>query len=191
MLTRSQKTTIVSLQSYLTRIAHHMVRTHWTQADPDDVLAQMNLHIAEKAEEDPSFLEQSPGYITKAAAWEARHWLRHTFTRYLHGGRTSAGLPLETDDKDERPADEVYASAAPDSDIAIDVRTALAGLDEVSLQIAQLKMAGMQRKEIAVQLGTSSQNLSRHLHKIEAALKPVWQAVIGEPEGPRQLSFGF
>jgi len=97
---------------------------------------------------------------------------------------------MDGDDND-RPTDEVYTAPQPDNDIAIDIRTALAGLDEVSFQVAQLKMAGMKRQDIAAHLGTSSQNLSRHLRKIEAALKPVWQAVTNQPEGPRQLSFGL
>jgi len=192
MLTRSQKTTIVSLQSYLTRIAHNLHRTHWSQVDPQDILAEMNLHIAEQAEADPAFLEQTRGYITKAATWHARHWCRATFTRHYNGQRVSANVALEMDgDDNDRPTDEVYTAPQPDNDIAIDIRTALAGLDGVSFRIAQLKMAGMKRKDIAAELGMSSQGLSWYLRRIEAALKPVWQAVTGQPEGPRQLSFSL
>ena len=151
----------------------------------------MTLYVAEQAQQDPAFLDQSPGYVTRAAAWHARHWLRHTYTRFHRGERVSAGLPLETDEDDSRPADEVYAAPQQDNDLALDIRTALAGLDEISLKVATLKMQGLKRTEIARELGTSSQNLSRHLRKIEAALKPVWQAVTNQPEGPRQLSFGL
>lgn len=190
MLTRSQKTTIVSLQSYLTRIAHNLHRTHWSQVPADDILQEMNLHIAEQAEADPAFLQQSPGYVTKAAAWHARHWLRDTYTRFHRGQRVSAGLPLETDDED-RPADEIYAATEPDREIAIDVRSALAGLNKMSLRVAMLKMQGLKRAEIAAELGTSSQALTTHLKRIEEALAPVWTAMTGEGEQARQLAFGL
>lgn len=177
MLTRSQKRTIVELQDYLTRISHNLHNTHWSQVPADDILSEMNLYIAEQAEADATFLDQAPGYISKAAAWHARHWCRDQFTRYLHGERVAAGLALQTDDEDSRPADEVYAAPQVDEDIAIDVRAALAGLDEVSFQVAQLKMAGMGRTEIAAELGYSKQALSTYLKRIEAALAPVWEAL--------------
>jgi len=191
MLTRSQKTTIVSLQSYLTRIAHNLHRTHWSQVPADDILQEMNLHIAEQAEADPAFLEQTRGHITKAAAWHARHWCRHTFTRYHNGERVGAGIPLETDDKDERPADELYAAPEPDNDLAIDVRAALVGLDKMSLRVATLKMAGWRRCDIAEELNTSSQALSIYLKRIEAVLAPVWAAMTGQPEPAQQLAFSL
>ena len=191
MLTDSQKATIISLQDYLTRISCNIVRTHWPQADPADILAEMNLAIAEKAEADPAFLEQSPGYVTKAAAWHARHWCRATFTRDHNGERVGAGIPLETDDKDERPADELYAAPEPDNDLAIDVRAALVGLDKMSLRVATLKMAGWRRCDIAEELNTSSQALSIYLKRIEAVLAPVWAAMTGQPEPAQQLAFSL
>jgi len=191
VLTNDQKATLIGLQEYLSRIAHHIIRAHWQEVDPDDLLQEMTLYVAERAQQDPTFLDQAPGYISRAAAWHARHWCRDTFTRVHNGRRVSEGVPFETDGVESRPTDEVYESPEPDNDIAIDVQAALAGLDGVSFRIAQLKMAGMKRKDIATELDTSSQNLSRHLRKIEAALKPVWQAVTNQPEGPRQLSFGL
>lgn len=191
MLTRGQRKTIVELQDYLSKISHRICQTHWPQADPDDVLQEMSLYVAERAQQDPAFLQQAPGYVTKAAAWHARHWLRHTFTRFHLGQRIAAGIPLETDEDDERPADEIFASPQLDNDIAIDARTALAGLDEISLAVAELKMAGLQRKEIAEELGFSSQALGTYLKRIEAALRPVWESVTDEPETVRQLSFGL
>jgi DNA-directed RNA polymerase specialized sigma24 family protein len=191
MLTNSQKETVVQLQEYLTRIAHNLHNTHWTQVPADDLLSEMNLYIAERAEAEPEFLTQSRGYVTKAAAWHARQWCRDTFTRCHNGQRVSQGLPLETDDDDQRPADEVYAMPQPDSDIAIDVQEALAGLDELTRQIAVLKMQGMARVDIAKAVGKSSQSLSRPLHKIEEALRPVWLVVTGQPEPARQLSLGL
>lgn len=177
MLTSSQRTTVVSLQDYLNRIAHHIVRTDWTQASPDDVLQTMNLYIAERAEQDPTFLQQAPGYITKAAAWEARHWLRDTYTRYHRGRRIAASVPLETDDEDGCPADEVYAAPEPDRELAVDVREALSGLDKVSREIAQLKLAGWTHREIAQEYGWTAANVSNYVRKIKAALLPVWTAV--------------
>ena len=189
MLTGSQKQTVVELQHYLTRIAHNLHHTHWTQVPADDILSAMNLYIAERAQADPDFLDQAPGYITRAAAWHARHWCRDTFTRYHNGERISAGLPLETDD-DARPADEVYAAPQPDNDLALDVRTALAGLDETSLAVAELKMQGWRRKDIAARLGYSSQALSTYLKRVEAALTPLWESLQGHGEQPQQPSFG-
>jgi DNA-directed RNA polymerase specialized sigma24 family protein len=180
MLSRSQRKTIVDLQDYLTRIAHNLHNTHWTQVPADDILSEMNLFIAEKAQEDPTFLDQTPGYITRAAAWHARHWCRDTFTRYHNGERISRSVPIEVNEdkeEDRRPAYEAYAAPEVDSDIAIDVREALTGLDEVSLAVAELKMQGWRRKDIAAKLGYSSQALSTYLRRIEAALAPIAAAV--------------
>jgi len=151
----------------------------------------MTLYVAEQAQQDPAFLDQSPGYVTRAAAWHARHWLRHTYTRFHRGERVSAGLPLETDEDDSRPADEVYAAPQQDNDLALDIRTALAGLDEISLKVATLKMQGLKRTEIARELGTSSQNLAQYLRKIEAVLAPLWASLQGKGEQARQLSFAL
>lgn len=191
MLTNDQKATLIGLQEYLSRIAHHIIRAHWQEVDPDDLLQEMTLYVAERAQQDPTFLDQAPGYISRAAAWHARHWCRDTFTRVHNGRRVSEGVPFETDGVESRPTDEVYESPEPDNDIAIDVQAALAGLDKVSFQVATLKMQGLKRQDIATALGTSSQNLSRYLKRIEAALRPVWESVTGAPETARQLSFGL
>ena len=73
MLTDSQTARISdpNLQNYLERIAWNIHHKNYPMIDGEDILSQMNLAIIERASADPTFLDQKPGYITKAAAWAA------------------------------------------------------------------------------------------------------------------------
>jgi len=177
MLTPSQREKIVNLQSYAERIAGNLHHTHWRQVPAEDIAQEMLLYIGERAETDPDFLEQTPGYVSRAAAWHARHFCRDHFTRHLHGERISKDVSLETEIDDELPVDEVYPAPAPDRDIALDVHEALAGLDEAARRVAEMRLAGWRRCDIAAEMGTSSQNLSQYYRRIEATLAPIWQVM--------------
>jgi len=177
MLTASQKDKIVDLTDYIDRIAGNLHHTHWQQVPVEDIAQEMVLYIAERVEADPAFLNQSPGYVTKAAAWAARHWCRDRFTRYLHGERVGKDVSLETEADNELPADEVYAAPEVDGDIAIDVHEALAGLDEAARRVAEMRLAGWRRCDIAAEMGTSSQNLQQFYRRIETALAPIAAAM--------------
>ena len=76
MLTANQRQRIADpkLQAYLDRIAHNIVRSHYPEQDPDELLSVMNETVCQLAAKDPAFLDQTPGYITRKAAWAARDY---------------------------------------------------------------------------------------------------------------------
>jgi DNA-directed RNA polymerase specialized sigma24 family protein len=148
---------LLGLQGYLTRIAGHLASQYGTSAE--ELLSQMNLYLAERAHQDPGFLQQAPGYITRAAAWRARDWMRSQRRE-----RCTSFDAIE----------QVLYAPAPDLDLGLAVRDALAGLCETDRQIAGMLASGYERKEIAQRLGYSSSSaLWRALARIRAALTPA------------------
>jgi len=97
MLTANQRQRIADpqLQKYLTYIACRIHQDYADHVSTDDVVSAMNAHIVEQANRDPAFLDQTPGYITKAAAWAARDYCR----RERHGRALQPQL-LDREDDD-------------------------------------------------------------------------------------------
>jgi DNA-directed RNA polymerase specialized sigma24 family protein len=158
MATQAEDRVLCTLQPYLTRIAHKIVGTYYPHLDPDDVLQEMNAALIERAHADPDFLDQAPGYQTRLAAWRARSWCSHQ--------TPASSLP-----------DAATAAPAPDRDLALDVRAALATLSDRDRTIAAALSAGYNRTEIAHQLGYASGcGIRRSLVRIRAALAPCLNA---------------
>jgi len=136
MLTANQRQRIADprLQSYLDRIAHNIVRSYYPEQSTDDLLQQMNLYVAERAAREPAFLDQTPGYITKAAAWAARDYCR----RERHGRALQPQL-LDREDDDGTIAAECIPAPLADLDLPIDIRAALATLSEKRQRIAAMR----------------------------------------------------
>jgi len=173
-LSTEQQKKIESLQSYLGRIAHNIVATHYPDQDPDELLAVMNAAICERAAQDPSFLEQDPPYIVKWAGWRARDYCRRE--AYGHG---LTGTSLDADTDSALPLAETLPAPLADLDLPIDVARALATLNRKRQTIAAMLAAGFQRREIADRFGVTSPTLSWDLGKIRAALQPLYAAARG------------
>jgi len=171
-LTANQQATLVALQPYLTRIAHNIVRTHYPEQDADELLQTMNEAICERAAQDPTFLDQTPGYITRAAAWAARNYCQRE--RFGHN-LVPQSLDAETGD-DHTLAETIPAPLA-DLDLPLDVARALARLSRKRQQIVAMLAQGFQRKEIAERFGVKSPSLTWDLNKIKTVLQPVYAAV--------------
>lgn len=164
--------TIESLQPYLTRIAHNIVRTYHREQDPDDLLQIMNLHIVEAAQADPEFLNQNRSYICKVAAYRARNFCN----RESYGERKQ---PKLIDRDDEGLLAERFAAPQVDQDIVLDVRKALQTLSGRTAEIAQLMLDGWRQADIAKHFGITRQSVQPEKKRIEAALAPVYEAVRG------------
>jgi len=172
-LTANQRQKLTDLQPYLKRIAHNIVATHYSGQDPDDLLQTMNAAICEQAARAPEFLDQTPGYITRKAAWAARDYCRHE--QY---GRNLATLSLDASGPDgDSSLAEVIPAPLADLDLPIDVARALATLSQKRQQIVAMLAAGLQRKEIAAHFGVKSATLAWDYQKIRSALQPVYAAV--------------
>ena len=174
MLTASQHDRISSLQSYLDRIAHNLVRTHYQEQDPDDLLQQMNLYILERVAKEPEFLDKPDGYITKSAAWAARNFCRSDLRGVNHGWHRAA-FSLDAENDDGIDNGEVFAEESPDTDLAISIREALSALSEKTQLVAKLMLAGYRGIELAKQAGLNSKPaVSYHRRLIKQALTPVY-----------------
>jgi DNA-directed RNA polymerase specialized sigma24 family protein len=150
---------LMEMQSYLSRIAGR-IHSYYPQIDPQDILQEMNCFILERTQKDPDFIQQQPGYITRAAAWRARDWCRRQ-----NCSRTVGAVEL---------LENVLESDQPDLDLGLALRRALATLPETDRQIARMLAQGYERKEIAQRLGYSSSSaLWRALGRIRAALAPA------------------
>ena len=172
-LTANQKSTILELQDYLTRIAHNIVRTHFRSQDPDELLSVMNDAIVAKAASDPTFLEQSPGYITRKAAWAARDYCKREVF-----GQNLMPVSVDTETDGARPLAETLAAPLADLDLSIDLQRALAQLSPKRQQIAAMLVSGFQRREIAETFGVKSPSLTWDLAKIKEALAPVYAQMV-------------
>lgn len=173
-LTANQQAKLTDLQPYLTRIAHNIVRTHYPEQDADELLQTMNEAICTKAAADPQFLNQTPGYITRAAAWAARNYCR----RECHG-HALAPLSLDAETEDSATIAETIPAPLADLDLPLDIARALATLSQKRQQIARMLVAGLKRKEIAAQVGVKSPTLSWDYKQIRATLQPVYAAARG------------
>ena len=168
-----QEITSETLQKYLERIAwklHHMTGQ---TIDGEDILSEMNLHICERAAADPTFLDQAPGYISKAAAWHARSWLR----RQLHGQGLELNI-LDSETEDGQLKSELFAAKSQDNDLTIAVHDTLDTLEGRLRQIGELLMEGYRKSEIADELGMSRANVSYYVRLLRQEFAGLeWAAV--------------
>lgn len=141
-----------SLQPYLTRIAW-TIRSHYPDQVPDDILQEMNLHILERDARDPTFLEQKPGYVTRAAAWHARTWCRDQYS--------SRFSPLE---------ESAFPIAPRDVDLSLDVRDVMTTLSDKATEIAWLLAAGYKGRDLEAATGMSKQAINYHRQQLKQAL---------------------
>lgn len=162
----SQEITFFELQDYLSRIARKLSHTY-EGYESDELLQEMNVHILERAAQDPTFLDQQPGYITRAAAWHVRTWVRDQYDN------RRIGLNLEADE--DEPS-EWMAAPVVDQDTIIDVQDALASLSGRVAEVAQMLMAGWKATEIASELGCSKATITYYKNQLRAALAPVMAA---------------
>lgn len=128
-------------------------------SDADDLVQEANVSIIEGADADPTYLVQQPAYVVQASLWGAGDAMRRELVHQKYSA------PLE--EAGERPAD------SPDPLEAIAVRQAIAGLSERLRIIAGGLAAGQRRKEIADDLGVTSQSLAWHYGKLCQALADV------------------
>ncbi len=178
MLTASQEAKILDLESYLVRISHNLVRTHYPEQDPDDLLQVMNLYILERAETEPEFLSQRPGYVSRAAAWAARAYCSPKRTGVNHGADRVA---FSLDDPNDEGVENAERFAAPsgDLDIAIAVRDALKDLTGLTAKVASLMLAGLSISEVGRELGLSRQTIHYHKVKPTEILAPIYTEARG------------
>ena len=161
--------TILSLQEYLTRIAHNIVTNYYPQFSPDDVLQEMNTYILERGQKEPEFLNQTPGYITRAAAWRVRDWCRDQQV-----GRM-VDIPEDILTNDSASVDDEIDAAR----IAAAVQTIIAGLAGRDQEIARAMLAGQKRQDIARAYGIKSPTLQGTINRIKAALAPAYEMARG------------
>lgn len=169
----SQQQRLISLQPYLKRIAHNLSYQYAGQS-ADDLLQAMNLYILESTEKDPSFLDQTDGYISRNAAWAARGYTRSDHKGINHGWHREAfSLDQENDngiDNAERFADE-----QPDGDLAMDIRDVLETLTGKTRKVADLMMEGYRGEELAKRAGLrSNQAVYYYRGLIRRALDSVY-----------------
>jgi RNA polymerase sigma factor (sigma-70 family) len=158
-LTNAQAQAIDDLQPYLERIAYKITTHYYPQLDPQDVLQEMNLSLLERAESDPSFLDQAPGYLSRFAAWRGRDFCKCQYDDQRQA--SLEGYPQLVD-------------VEPDPDRALQVRAALDQLDEQDQAIALAIGAGYTQTEIAASLGYASyRGLHRAMARIRQALAPA------------------
>jgi DNA-directed RNA polymerase specialized sigma24 family protein len=173
-LSQTQRVKFADLQSYLERIAHNLVRNYYPNLDPDDLLSEMNLYILERAARDPSFLEQRPGFVSRAAAWAARNSAnpkRHAGNY----GRDREAYILDAENDDGTDPAEVFAAELTDHDLAIAVREALSSLEGTTRQVAGLLLTGLKGAQAARELGISRQSVQYHKTLVREALAPVYR----------------
>jgi hypothetical protein len=158
MLTASQRDKIAdpSLLNYLTRIAHNIVHMHYPEQLADDLLQEMHLYILERTQKDPTFLDQKPGYVSKAAAWHARTWCRDQHADWFRTLEPGAGDWDTCDD--------------PDVGLSIDVRDALSGLGDKAIEVARLLAAGYKGADLEARSGMSKQLISHYRRQLRQAL---------------------
>jgi len=162
-LSKEQQDRIVELQSYLRRRAAWLHYTKFPTVPVDEIIAEANLAILERAADDPDFLNQSNSYVTNHGLWRAgdahRRVLRYEPDTLL-------------DDEDTGLADTLPAPEA-DLDLSVAVREALAKLDDTARTVAIMLTQGYKKAEIARHLGIKKQSISWHCRKIEQALVGV------------------
>ena len=174
MLTTSQISTITdpSLQNYLERIAWNIHHKNYPMIDGEDILAQMNLALIERAESDPTFLDQQPGYISRAAAWAARTWCR----RELYGQKLQPNI-LDDETEDGQLVAEKFAADDQDLDLSVSVRATLERLDDKLQIVAQMLMQGFKKKEIAEALDVTPSSVSYYVNQLRSSFAPVHAAL--------------
>jgi len=170
MLNQTDRAKIEALQDYMDRIAHNIVRTHYPQLDPADLLSVMNETVVTLAAKSPKFLDQKKGYITRKAAWAARDWARHEVL-----GLNKSPVSLDADSADATTEEAFGASFVLDLDLdlPLDILAALRTLDEKRQEMAVMIMQGWKRKDIAAHFGIKSPSLTTHYKVIAAALAPL------------------
>lgn len=168
---------LLEMQDYLSRIAFSL-RCHYADVySKEDILQEMNTAILERAQEDPTFLDQRPGYISKYAGYIGRDFCKRAFAVKL-GWARNEWRSLDEPNRDAPPLAEDYAMAAPagDQDIAIMVRDAISTLTGRAREVATMMLAGYKRVDIAKHFGLSSQSLSKDVNQVKAVLAPVYAA---------------
>ena len=171
-LSREHREKFLEMQDYLVRIAHNIARNSYQGADPDDLLSEMNVYILERAEREPAFLNQQPGYISRAAGWAARDYCSPKRHAGSYGWDKEA-FSLDAENEDGTDPAEVFAADLTDDELAISVREVLNELNGTARQVAGLMLLGANGAEIARELGTSRQNVSYYRRQIREALAPV------------------
>jgi DNA-directed RNA polymerase specialized sigma24 family protein len=155
----SNSEALADLQPYLERIAHKMTLSCYSQLDPQDVLQEMNLAMPERADVDPSFLDEAPGYVSRFAAWRGRDRCK----------RQCAHIAVDLE-----VTGSTLSEPRPDQDLAIDVGRLLDGLSAAEQWIAQRLGAGYTQTEIARELGYSSHSgIGRTMRHLRHALEPA------------------
>jgi len=169
-------TTIESLQEYLERIAWKLHYQYYQATPAEDILQQMNLFLLERAQEDPTFFDQSPRYISRAAAWAARDWLKPS-RKGANYGEDRAAFSLDAENKDGADPAESIAAETGDNDISIAVRDALDTLTGKARDLAALMLQGMRIGEAAAELGISKQSANYYRKQIIKVLAPVMESL--------------
>ena len=145
------------LEQYLIRIAYRLSYNADPPFDPDDLLQEMHLCILERARRDPTFLEQRPGYISRAAAWAARDWCRRQHREKF-------------DTSDYHNLERIEADHL-DVDLSLSVQQALGELGEKARLVASAMMAGYRGPALVERVGMSKQLVYYYRQQIRSALE--------------------
>lgn len=175
MLTASQNDRITSLQDQLRKIAYSIAYSHY-RADVDemaqDLIAEMNLYIAERAAQDPTYLDQEDNYVTRAAGWHARDYARRE--RY---GRNLQPQLMDAETEDGVLFAETLAGDETDNDLVIAIQEALAELGEIAAQVAQMILEGYRNKDIAEALNVKPPTVYWYRKQIAEVLAPIYKVL--------------
>jgi RNA polymerase sigma factor (sigma-70 family) len=167
---------IISLQPRIRRVAYSLAAEYNWAETPDEWQQVMNLAILERAATDRNFMLQQPAYLITHAAYRARDHYRSTFSAKKLG-LNNVAASLDAENPDGTDLAETLADDELDAEMTIAVRDAIATLTGRARKVAELLLAGMQRKDIAASFGIRSQSLSEDLAKVRAALTPVYASL--------------
>jgi DNA-binding CsgD family transcriptional regulator len=162
-LTKEQHERIVNLQPYLRRRADWLHHTKFPTVPVDEIIAEANLAILERAAQEPDFLDQNDSYVTTHGLWRAKD----ACVREL----TYEPLTL-LDDENAGLADTLTAPEI-DLDLTAAVHQALSQLDDTARQVAVMLAQGYRKSDIADQLGIRKQSIGWHVTKVRRALAGV------------------
>jgi len=110
----------------------------------EDIYQEMILAILEKAQVNPTLLENTPAYVIQLAYWRAQDTARREFSETNHTVELDSSLALPTDDVD--------------MDASLQVLTA--DLDPIQQQVASMLLDGTPVYKIGKNLGMSSRKVN-------------------------------
>lgn len=156
---------LTRIDPYLQRIAYDLARQSGYLLDVDDLAQEMRLYICAGAKRDPHLLAQTDGFIARGAAWHARHYIRHGYTRMLDGQRIAWADPI---DEAMHLADDALPLEV--GGISDDLAAVIEALPDSLRRTIGYLGQGYKQYEIAALLGVTPQAVSAYVRKCKAAL---------------------